>query len=40
MTDPEFPGAAEKSEKQISRGLNPARDDKNKRFIGATEVVP
>ncbi len=29
-----------KSEKQISRGLKPARDDKNKRLIGTTEVVP
>ena len=27
-------------EKQIPRGLKPARDDKNKRLIGTTEVVP
>ena len=29
-----------KCEKQIPRGLKPARDDKNKGLIGTTEVVP
>jgi hypothetical protein len=29
-----------KWEKQIPRGLKPARDDKNKEFVGTTEVVP
>ena len=28
------------SEQQIPRGLNAAKDDKSKRLIGATEVVP
>src|ERR1039458_6324934 len=29
-----------KSEKQIPRGLKPARDDKNKRLSGTAEAVP
>ena len=29
-----------KSEQEIPRGLKAARDDKNKRLIGTTEVVP
>jgi len=29
-----------KSEQQIPRGLKAARDDKNRRLIGTTEVVP
>jgi hypothetical protein len=32
--------AAEKSEKQIPRGLKCARDDKNKGLIGMTKVMP
>jgi hypothetical protein len=28
------------AEKQVPRGLRPARYDKNKGFIGTTEVVP
>jgi hypothetical protein len=28
------------SEKQIPRGLKPARDDKNKRLVGMTKVMP
>jgi hypothetical protein len=32
--------AAEKVEKQIPRGLKPARNDKNKGLSGTTEVVP
>jgi hypothetical protein len=33
-------GLLKKSEQQIPRGLKAARDDKNKRLIGTTEVVP
>jgi len=33
-------GLLKKSKQQIPRGLKPARDDKNKRLIGTTEVVP
>jgi len=32
-------GLLKKSEQQIPRGLKAARDDKNKRLIGTTEVV-
>jgi len=35
-----FTGCGKKSEKQILRGLKPARDDKNERLNGTTEVVP
>ena len=31
---------AERFEKQIPRGLKPARDDENRTLIGTTEVVP
>ncbi len=33
-------GLNEKSEQRAPRGLKPARDDKNKRLIGTTKVVP
>ncbi len=37
---PKFLRVGEKSERQIPRGLKAARNDKNKRLIGTTEVVP
>jgi hypothetical protein len=37
---PEAKEAAEKVEKQTPRGLKAARNDKNKRLNGTTEVVP
>jgi hypothetical protein len=40
MFPPGLNSLLKKSEQQISRGLKPARNDKNKALIGTTKVVP